>query len=361
MLRLNKVSRPVLSHILSKLHPARKHMPTAAPNSGRPGPVRLPEGARVDAMIALSVAFLLLVSFVLPPLAAQQDPVFRADARLVVLHVTVMDRNGRLVTDLPQKAFRVFENNVEQQVKLFRREDIPVSMGLIIDNSGSMRDKRKQVEVAAIQMVKASNPQDEVFVVNFNDEAYLDCPFTNSVPKLEEALSRIDQRGGTAMRDAISMSIDYMRENAKRDKKILMVITDGEDNMSSITLEQLVQKAQQAEVLIYAIGLLSDEDRGAARRARRALDAITAASGGASYYAKEVAEVDELAMRVAHELRNQYTIAYTPANQALDGSYRQVRVTVEGPNRPVARTRTGYYATAEPRQKPAAGQSAGAP
>jgi len=295
------------------------------------------------------------------PLAAQQDPVFRADTRLVVLHVTVMDRNGRLITDLPQKAFKVYENNVEQQVRLFRREDIPVSMGLIIDNSGSMRDKRKQVEVAAIQLVKASNPQDEVFVVNFNDEAYLDCPFTNSIPKLEEALSRIDQRGGTAMRDAISMSIDYMRENAKRDKKILMVVTDGDDNMSSITLEQLVQKAQQAEVLIYFIALLSDEDRSAARRARRAIDAIATASGGAAYYAKEVAEVDELAARVAHELRNQFTIAYTPSNQALDGSYRQIRVTVEGPNRPVARTRTGYYATAEPRQRPASPQSAGLP
>lgn len=305
----------------------------------------------------------LLVAALLCPLAAQEDSgaVFRAETRLVVLHASVVDRNGRLVTDLPQSAFTVYENDVEQKVKIFRREDVPVSLGLIIDNSGSMADKRREVEAAALTLVKNSNPQDEVFIVNFNDEAYLDVDFTSDIKKLEEGLTRIDSRGGTAMRDAISMSIDYMRENAKRDKKILMVITDGEDNMSSITLEQLVQKAQQAEVLIYAIGLLSDEDRGAARRARRALDAITAASGGASYYAKEVAEVDELAMRVAHELRNQYTIAYTPANQALDGSYRQVRVTVEGPNRPVARTRTGYYATAEPRQKPAAGQSAGAP
>jgi Ca-activated chloride channel family protein len=242
------------------------------------------------------------------PLAAQQDPVFRADTRLVVLHVTVMDRNGRLITDLPQKAFKVYENNVEQQVRLFRREDIPVSMGLIIDNSGSMRDKRKQVEVAAIQMVKASNPQDEVFVVNFNDEAYLDCPFTNSIPKLEEALSRIDQRGGTAMRDAISMSIDYMRENAKRDKKILMVVTDGDDNMSSITLEQLVQKAQQAEVLIY------------------------------------------IARQVAHDIRNQYVIAYSPLNQNLDGTFRSIRV-VAANGRYTVRTRTGYYATPEPNKR----------
>jgi len=308
-------------------------------------------------LLALSISAATLFSL----LSAQQDPVFRADTRLVVLHVTVMDRNGKFVTDLPQKAFKVFENGVEQQVRLFRREDIPVSMGLIVDNSGSMRDKRKQVEVAALQLVKASNRQDEVFIVNFNDEAYLDCPFTGSIPKLEEALNRIDQRGGTAMRDAISMSIDYMKENAKRDKKILFVVTDGEDNMSSITLEQTVQKAQQAEVLIYVIGLLSEEDRGAARRAKRAIDSITTASGGAAYYPREVAEVDETALRVAHEVRNQFTIAYSPMNQVLDGSYRQIRVTVDGPNRPVARTRTGYYATSEPRQKSGAAQAAGAP
>jgi VWFA-related protein len=162
---------------------------------------------------------------------------------------------------------------------------------------------------------------------------------------LEEALTRIDARGGTAMREAISLSIDYMRESAKLDKKLLLVVTDGDDNMSDITLEQLVQKAQRSEVLIYMIGLLSEEDRGAAKKAKRALDTMAEASGGFAYYPQELGEVDQLALRVAHEVRNQYTIAYTPSNQALDGSYRPVRVTVDGPNRPVARTRTGYYAT----------------
>ena len=256
-----------------------------------------------------------------------------------------MDRNGRLVTDLPQKAFKVYENNVEQQLKVFRREDIPVSLGLVIDNSGSMKDRRQKVEAAALQLVKGSNPQDQTFIVNFNDESYLDCGFTSSIAKLEEGLARLDSRGGTAVRDAISMSIDYMKENAKLDKKIIFVVTDGDDNMSSITFEQLVQKAQQSEVLIYAIGLLNEEDRGIARRAQRAINTITEASGGAAYYPKELAEVGAIALRVAHEVRNQFTLAYTPSNQALDGSYRQIRVTVEGPNRPTARTRTGYYAS----------------
>jgi Ca-activated chloride channel homolog len=304
-------------------------------------------------LLAAVIAGLLAVS-----LDGQGDPVFRADTNFVVLHTTVADRSGKLVTDLPQKAFKVYENNVEQQLKVFRREDIPVSLGLVIDNSGSMKERRLKVEAAALQLVKGSNPQDQTFIVNFNDESYLDCGFTSSVPKLEEALARLDSRGGTAVRDAISMSIDYMKENAKLDKKIVFVVTDGDDNMSSITLEQLVQKAQQSEVLIYAIGLLNEEDRRVARRAERAMNTITEASGGAAYYPKELAEVGEIALRVAHEVRNQFTLAYTPANPALDGSYRQIRVTVEGPNRPIARTRTGYYATPEPRARQAASKVA---
>jgi hypothetical protein len=149
--------------------------------------------------------------------------IFRSDTRLVVLHTTVSDKNGHLVTDLPQTAFTVFENGVTQPIKSFKREDVPVSMGLIVDNSGSMRDKRSKVEAAALALVKDSNKDDEVFVVNFNDEAFLDNPhgkdFTNDVKEMEEALTRIDSRGGTAMRDAIRMSIDHLKEKAHKDKK----------------------------------------------------------------------------------------------------------------------------------------------
>ena len=307
----------------------------------------------------LIVSLCLFVFFALR-VGAQDSPVFRADTRLVVLHASVVDRSGKLVTNLPQKAFRVTENGVEQQIKVFRREDIPVSLGLVIDNSGSILKRRQKVEAAALQLVKASNPQDQVFIVNFNDEAYLDCPFTNSVAKLEEGLARLDARGGTAMRDAIGMSIDYMKEEGKLDKKVILVVTDGDDNMSSFTLERLLDKAQQAEVLVYTIGLLNEEDRRNARRAKRALDAITSASGGLAYYPEQVAEVDQIGLQVAHEIRNQYTIAYTPTNASLDGSYRQIRVSVDGPNRPVARTRTGYYATPEPVKQPLASKPASA-
>jgi VWFA-related protein len=302
--------------------------------------------ARHIIFLALFLAFLTF------PLIGQ-EVVFRSDTRLVVLHTTVVDSNGKLVTDLPQNAFKVYENNVQQEIRLFRHEDAPISLGLVIDNSASMRQKRQKVEAAALQLVKASNPQDEVFIVNFSDSAFLDCPFTNSIAKLQEGLARIDSRSTTAMRDAIGMSINYLKDNAKLDKKILLLVSDGDDNMSESTLEQVIRQAQQAEVLIYAIGLLGEEDRGSARQAQKAIDTITETTGGESYYPKELAEVDQIALRVAHEVRNQFTIGYSPSNQALDGSLRQIRVTVDGPNRPVARTRTGYYATPESRAKPA--------
>lgn len=181
-------------------------------------------------------------------------------------------------------------------------------------------------------------------VVNFNDDAFEDTPFTNDIKKMEEGLTRIDSRGGTAMRDAVSMTIDRVKEAAKKDKKVLLIVTDGNDNLSNISLERLVEKAHNSGILIYAIGLLNEEDRGEAKKAKRALDALTKASGGLAYYPKAVDKVETIAQQVAHDIRNQYVMAYTPSAQDLDGGFRQIKVTVDGPNRPQVRTRTGYYA-----------------
>jgi VWFA-related protein len=275
--------------------------------------------------------------------------VFRADTRLVVLPTTVVDRNGHLVTTLPREAFTVLENGAQQEIRQFKREDVPVSMGLIIDNSGSMRDKRAKVEAAALALVKASNPDDEVFIVNFNDEAFLDNPhgkdFTSDVKEMEDALTRIDSRGGTAMRDAIRMSIDHVKDKAHKDKKVLVVVTDGNDNSSVVGLEDLVKAAQQSEVLIYAVGLLSDEERREAKRAEKALEALAEATGGETFFPRDVSEVERIATQVAHDIRNQYTIAYTPSNQAMDGGFRQIKVTVKAAGNPTVRARSGYYAT----------------
>jgi VWFA-related protein len=287
------------------------------------------------------------------PPAQEDDTTFRADARLVVLHASVVDKNGRLMTTLPRTAFKVFENNVEQPIKTFRREDVPVSMGLVIDNSGSMRDKRRRVEIAALAAVKASNPRDEVVVVNFNDEAFDDSNgFTSSIPKLEEALTKIDSRGGTAMRDALNMTLDFVKKKGKHDKKVLLVITDGNDTASTqATLEKLVQKTHDSEVLMYFIGLLAEEDKREARKAKRAMEALAKASGGTAVFPETTEEVEQIALAMAQEIRNQYIITYSPTNQNLDGTFRTIKVVANGPNRPVVRTRSGYYATPDANRK----------
>jgi VWFA-related protein len=273
-------------------------------------------------------------------------PVFTTDTRLVVVHASVLDAKGKLITTLGQSAFRVQENGVDQAIKLFRREDIPVSMGIIIDNSGSMRDKRVKVAAASLDLIRASNPDDEVFVVNFNDDAYLDQSFTNDIKKLETALERYDTKGGTAMRDAISMSIDYVKDKGKKDKKVLIVVTDGNDNTSNISLEDTVRKAQQNDVLVYSIGILSEEEPREAKAAKRALHDLAVASGGIDFYPKDLAEIDRIIPEVAHDIRSQYTIAYTPTNVALDGTFRRINVVVNTQGKPTVRSRNGYYATA---------------
>ncbi len=295
-------------------------------------------------------AGLLSVLGLLAGSAAAQEaaPTFHSETRLVVLHCSVVDKKGNLVTNLNKDDFKVFENNQQQDIRLFRREDIPISLGIIIDNSGSMRDKRAKVEAASLALVRASNPHDEVFIVNFNDDFFLDVPMTNELSRMEEGISRIDSKGGTAMRDALSVSLDYLKEEGKKDKKVLLVITDGNDNTSMMTLEKLVQKLHEDEVLLYAIGILSDESSRDRKRAQRALGALTRASGGVAYFPEDLAEVQEIALKVAKDIRNQYTIAYTPKNLDFEGEFRQVEVRTNNRSLEV-RTRTGYYA--KPEQK----------
>jgi Ca-activated chloride channel family protein len=269
--------------------------------------------------------------------------VFRAEGRLVVLHVTVLDKNNHFVTNLTQSAFKVYENSIEQTLKLFRREDVPVSVGLVIDNSGSMRDKRQKVNAASLAFVKASNPEDEVFIINFNDEAFLDQDLTNNQDLLQDALKKVDQRGGTAFYDALSMSLDHVREKGKKDKKVVLLITDGEDNASRITFEKVLRKAQEAEVAVFTVGLLEDGRPG--RRTRRVLMSLAEATGGAAFFPREAGEVDAIARRIALDIRNQYSLGYTPSDAALDNSFRRVKVALVGTGRDyTVRTRSGYYA-----------------
>jgi VWFA-related protein len=271
--------------------------------------------------------------------------VFRKTVEEVVLHATVVDDRNRLVTNLGRNDFTVFEDNRPQQITSFRHEDIPVALGVVIDNSGSMRDKRPAVNQAAINLVKSSNPNDEVFVVNFNDEYWLDQDFTSDIGKLGEALDRIEARGGTALYDAVVASADHLKKSARREKKVLLVVTDGEDNASRESLEQAIRQLQAENgPTVYTIGILGSDSH--QRRAKRALQEMAENTGGVSFFPKDLSEVDNISRQVAHDIRNQYTIGYRPSTPQSAGGYRTVRVVARAPGhgKMQVRTRSGYYA-----------------
>jgi Ca-activated chloride channel family protein len=262
----------------------------------------------------------------------------------VTLTATVLDQRHHLVTDLAQRDFVVYEDGQPQQIISFRREDIPVSIGILVDNSGSMRTKRNAVAKAVVNLVQASNTRDEVFVVNFNDEPFLDQDFTNKVDLLKEAVDRVDSRGGTALYDAVVASADHLK-SAKLEKKVLLVVTDGEDNESRDSLEQAIRSVQNDNgPTIYTIGILGDE--GKQRRAKRALESLSVQTGGVAFFPKNLSEVDEISKDVARDIRSQYSITYKPTNDRNNGGYRQVKIVARAPGYKdlQVRHRTGYFA-----------------
>lgn len=271
----------------------------------------------------------------------------------VILNCSVLDSDGHLVNDLAKDDFRVFEDNTPQAIISFQHSDLPVSMGILVDNSGSMRDKRAAVNTAALDLVRASNPQDEAFVVNFSDEAFLDQDFTSSINKLREGLSHIESRGGTALYDAVVASADQLSRGARRPKQVLLIITDGEDNASTLNLEQTIRRIQDLQgPVVYSIGLLFGEDSKGqeAHRARRALQILSDETGGMAFFPHSLADVDSIAAEVARDIRNQYTIGYHSTKPASMGGYRAVRVEAKAAHhgKLYVRTRAGYYPKPEP-------------
>jgi Ca-activated chloride channel homolog len=280
------------------------------------------------------------------PTAQEEEGGFRFHTSVeeVVLHATVVDDKQRMVTSLNKPDFTVLEDGRPQNIISFRHEDIPVALGIVIDNSGSMREKRDKVNKAAINLVKASNPQDEVFIVNFNDEYYLDQDFTADIGKMKEALEKVDTRGGTALYDAVVASAGHLKKNAKLEKRVLLVVTDGEDNESQETLEQAIRRLQEENgPTVYAIGLLGEEK---ARRARKAMQFIAEKTGGIAFFPRSLDEVDSITRNVAHDIRNQYTLGYKPTNPKSTGGYRTIRVEAKakGYGKLTVRTKSGYYA-----------------
>jgi VWFA-related protein len=280
------------------------------------------------------------------------------DAYEVRLNASVFDQTGHSVQTLEKDAFRVYEDNVPQTIASFRHEDLPVSLGILIDSSGSMYDKRSAVDEASLDLVKLSNREDEAFVVDFSWEAFIDQDFTNDIDKLQQGLSYIKSSGGTAIYDALVASADYLSKNAKHPKQVLLVITDGEDNASSATLDQAIRRIQDFDgPVIYCIGLLfgDDTNKGESRHARRVLETLSEETGGQAYFPKSVKDVDAIAKEVANDIRTQYTIAYHSTKPPTLGGYRVVHVEAKekGFSKLSVRTRSGYY----PRVNTASAQS----
>jgi Ca-activated chloride channel family protein len=285
----------------------------------------------------------------------------RRDVDEVILNATVLDDNNHLVNSLNQEDFTVTEDGVPQKIASFLHEDSPVSLGLVVDNSGSMLHKRSAVNTAAVDLVKASNPKDEAFVVNFSDEAYIDQDFTSDTTKLREGLGHIDSKGGTAMYDAVVASADQLAKYGTRPKQVLVIITDGEDNASTLNLEQTIRRIQELQgPTVYSIGLLFGDENSSRenRRAKRALQLLSNETGGIAFFPKSLNQVDEIAAEVAKDIRNQYSLGYHSSKPVSQGGYRLVHVEAKskGMGKLIVRTRTGYF----PRtQKETAAKTAG--
>ncbi|MGC2472833.1 MAG: VWA domain-containing protein [Candidatus Sulfotelmatobacter sp.] len=268
--------------------------------------------------------------------------VFKKQVQEVVLHATVVDDTGRPITSLDRSAFTVYQNGQAETITSFRREDVPVALGIVVDNSGSMRDKRGAVNQALVNLVRASNPQDQVFVVNFSQTPYLDQDFTSDVNLLQTALHQVSSRGSTALYDAVVASDVHLRNNPSLDKKVLLVITDGQDNMSRETLQDAMHKLQSSKgATLYAIGIT---DQGMSRSARQALESLASATGGVAFFPKTLDEVDGITRDIARDIRGQYTLTYNPG-PSIGNGYQRIQVEARGPahSHLTVRTRNGYY------------------
>jgi Ca-activated chloride channel homolog len=277
---------------------------------------------------------------------------------MVVLHATVSDRKGVPVSELVKEDFQVYEDGIPQQIDYFSHEDIPVTVGLVFDNSGTMEPKRREVIAAALAFARSSNPEDQMFVIHFNENVSFglpdNMPFTDKMDQLERALSKITANGMTALYDAVAAALHHL-EKGNRDKKVLIVISDGGDNASKHKLKEILSMAGRSDAIIYTIGIFDETDPD---RNVRALKQLAEATGGESFLPGTTGEVTSICQRIARDIRNQYSITYLPTNKKQDGSYRVIQVKAGAPERRrvFVRTRAGYYAPLKVQPLPATGQ-----
>ena len=269
--------------------------------------------------------------------------VFKKRVEEVVLHATVVDAQNHLVTDLSQDKFEVYEDGKLQKVTSFRRESVPVALGILIDNSGSMLPKRAKVNEAALQLVDASQQEDRVFVVNFGEDAFLDQDYTQDVGKLRAALQRVETRGSTALYDAVIAGVDHLNQTSQMQKKVLLVVTDGGDNASRATFQETLRKLQSKNgPVLYTIALEQNERRDESNR--RSLRTLSEQTGGTAFFPSSLDQVQSIASEIARDIRSQYVIGYRSSNPHTQGVYHSIQVqALEGSTKLRVATRTGYY------------------
>jgi len=268
------------------------------------------------------------------------------ESNLVVLHAAVADHQGRMVRDLPVTAYHVYEDGAPQAIVLFRHEDTPVTVGLVVDNSGSMQRKLPEVVAAATAFARSSNPEDQMFIVNFNEQVWLGLPpgkaFVSDPDALKVAMLQIRASGETALYDAITSALGHVRESPLS-RRVLIVLSDGGDNASTRRFPEILSLVQQSNVVVYTVGLFDEYDKD---RNPTLLRQLAKVSGGEAFFPKEVPDVTNVLQAVSRDIRNQYTIDYVPTNGKRDGTYRNIRVNLSKlmPILWTVRTRTGYFA-----------------
>jgi len=294
-----------------------------------------------------------LATLILAGMAQAQGPALAPDpgafrlsvsVDLVVVNATVRDSKGRFAPELKQDDFEVYEDGVRQSIRVFQHEDVPVTVGLVVDHSGSMRPKMAEVIAGARAFVQYSNPQDEMFVVNFNEHVTAGERFTNRSDELAHAIDSAPVTGKTALYDALALAQERVRGGA-HPKKVLVVISDGGDNASAHTLAQVLKAAAQSNTAIYTVGIFSGEDED---RNPDVLRQLSRATGGDAFFPSEQTEVVEICERIARDIRNQYTLGYVSSNAAENGGSRAIRVVARTGKRTLAvRARSGYLAGAK--------------
>jgi len=297
--------------------------------------------------------------------AVDKEGVFRIDTELVLLDVTVIDQNNTPVLNLKKDDFAIYEDKIKQTVESVSREEVPVSFGMVIDTSGSMRSKLQTVSDAALLLIKQMRQDDEAFVAGFKAEPELVQDFTSDKRELEDAIGELYTSGGTALLDAIIATADYAQEKGKRRRKALVVISDGLEKNSSVKEREVMEAIKEDEVQVYLVGFIDDEmeekslfGRSPGKKAKELLSRIADDSGGRAYFPKDISEIPAIAAQIAKDLRTQYVVSYYPTNEKRDGTFRSIQVGVnyQGSRKLIARTRRGYYARNEKGQLPTAAQ-----